>query len=112
MTDLSDDTERLIATTEEEVPASVRSRLIAKLRNELPCAWWLGVGISFSFLNGSVRRAPGWMQRVGLEWLHRLGQEPARLARRYLLDGIPFALRLLIHSAAHSQLAVLKQRGT
>jgi N-acetylglucosaminyldiphosphoundecaprenol N-acetyl-beta-D-mannosaminyltransferase len=89
-----------------------QERLIAELRDELPCAWWLGVGISFSFLSGSVRRAPGWMQRIGLEWLHRLAQEPARLGRRYLVDGIPFALRLLVHSAAHSHLGILKHRST
>ena len=36
------------------------------------------------------------MQDVGLEWLHRLIQEPRRLARRYLIEGIPFALGLLL----------------
>jgi N-acetylglucosaminyldiphosphoundecaprenol N-acetyl-beta-D-mannosaminyltransferase len=39
------------------------------------------------------------MQRAGLEWLHRLWTEPRRLARRYLLEGIPFALGLLVRSA-------------
>jgi hypothetical protein len=41
------------------------------------------------------------MQRSGLEWLHRLAQEPRRLVRRYLLIGIPFAARLLLWSALH-----------
>lgn len=68
---------------------------IHRHRAVLPDAWWLGVGISFSFLAGDVRRAPRWAQRVGLEWAHRLAQEPRRLARRYLVDGIPFAARLL-----------------
>jgi N-acetylglucosaminyldiphosphoundecaprenol N-acetyl-beta-D-mannosaminyltransferase len=70
-------------------------RLAARLSPLLPRAWWAGVGISFSFLSGEVRRAPLWMQRSGLEWLHRLIQEPKRLGRRYLVHGIPFALRLL-----------------
>ena len=35
------------------------------------------------------------MRRTGLEWVHRLVQEPSRLARRYLVHGIPFAIRLL-----------------
>lgn len=69
--------------------------LIGELRGYLPRAWWLGIGISFSFLSGRVRRAPKWMQRTGLEWLHRLGQEPRRLAKRYLVDGLPFAAGLL-----------------
>lgn len=76
-----------------------QERLIGELRGELPGAWWIGIGISFSFLSGDVRRAPPWMQRVGLEWLHRLAQEPRRLARRYLVDGLPFAARLLVESA-------------
>jgi N-acetylglucosaminyldiphosphoundecaprenol N-acetyl-beta-D-mannosaminyltransferase len=74
--------------------------LIGQLRGYLPKAWWLGIGISFSFLSGQVRRAPRWMQRVGLEWLHRLCQEPRRLGRRYLLEGIPFGTSLLASSLA------------
>jgi N-acetylglucosaminyldiphosphoundecaprenol N-acetyl-beta-D-mannosaminyltransferase len=69
--------------------------VIQCLREKLPRAWWLGIGISFSLLCGRVRRAPRWMQYVGLEWLHRLLQEPKRLARRYLMHGLPFALGLL-----------------
>jgi N-acetylglucosaminyldiphosphoundecaprenol N-acetyl-beta-D-mannosaminyltransferase len=69
-------------------------RLIAWLRDDFPATWFIGVGIAFSFLAGDVRRAPKWMSRVGLEWLHRLWQEPRRLGRRYLVDGIPFALML------------------
>jgi N-acetylglucosaminyldiphosphoundecaprenol N-acetyl-beta-D-mannosaminyltransferase len=72
-----------------------QERLIVKLRPLLPAAWWLGVGISFSFLCGEVRRAPVWMQKTGLEWLHRLVQEPRRLFRRYVVVGIPFAFGLL-----------------
>lgn len=69
--------------------------VIRRLRSAAAGAWWLGVGISLSFLCGDVRRAPMWMQRTGLEWTHRLVQEPRRLMRRYLVDGAPFALRLL-----------------
>jgi len=72
--------------------------VIRHLRHDRPEAWWLGVGISFSFLCGEVRRAPRWMQRAGLEWLHRFAQEPGRLFRRYLVDGLPFALGLLASS--------------
>ncbi|MEL6796739.1 MAG: WecB/TagA/CpsF family glycosyltransferase [Planctomycetota bacterium] len=77
-----------------------QEKLITRLRPLLPNAWFLGVGISFSFLAGRVDRAPVWMQKTGLEWLHRLAQEPGRLARRYLVIGIPFAIRLLIGSMA------------
>ena len=72
-----------------------QERLIAKLRPQLPNAWFIGCGISLSFVAGDVQRAPRLMQRLGLEWLHRLAQEPRRLAKRYLVDGIPFAVELM-----------------
>lgn len=75
-----------------------QEKLIRELRGLFPGIWFLGIGISFSFVSGEVRRAPRWMQRIGLEWSHRLMQEPQRLFRRYLLDGIPFAVRLLVAS--------------
>lgn len=75
-----------------------QEKLIARLREILPNAWWIGVGNSFSFLAGRVRRAPVWMQSIGMEWAHRLCQEPKRLFRRYLVVGVPFAASLLARS--------------
>jgi N-acetylglucosaminyldiphosphoundecaprenol N-acetyl-beta-D-mannosaminyltransferase len=72
-----------------------QERLIEAIAGELPGAWWLGVGYSFSFLAGDGRRAPMWMRKTGLEWAHRLAMEPQRLARRYLVEGVPFATQLL-----------------
>jgi N-acetylglucosaminyldiphosphoundecaprenol N-acetyl-beta-D-mannosaminyltransferase len=74
--------------------------LIRHLRPFLPHAAFMGVGISLSFVTGEVQRAPRWTHRLGLEWLYRLSREPGRLARRYLRDGLPFAIRML-GSAAH-----------
>jgi N-acetylglucosaminyldiphosphoundecaprenol N-acetyl-beta-D-mannosaminyltransferase len=83
----------------------LQERVIAQFRVELPHAWWLGVGISFSLAAGEIRRAPEWMQRLSLEWLHRLVQEPSRLARRYLVDDLPYAIWLLAS-------ALLRRLGT
>jgi N-acetylglucosaminyldiphosphoundecaprenol N-acetyl-beta-D-mannosaminyltransferase len=77
-----------------------QEQLIAALRPLLPGTWMMGVGISFSFMAGEVRRAPGWMQTLGLEWTHRMLQEPRRLARRYLIDDMPFAFRLFASALA------------
>src|SRR5688500_5747724 len=44
----------------------------------------IAVGAAFDFHAGAIPQAPGWMQRSGLEWLFRLGQEPRRLWKRYL----------------------------
>lgn len=76
-----------------------QEELIDQLRTDFPHVWWMGVGISLSFIAGEVLRAPVWIQRLGLEWVHRLAQEPRRLAKRYLIDGVPFAIQLLISSA-------------
>lgn len=52
----------------------------------------IGVGAAFDFLAGTVKRAPLWMQRCGLEWAYRLGAEPRRLWRRYLTTNFSFLL--------------------
>ncbi|MEW9529024.1 WecB/TagA/CpsF family glycosyltransferase [Microbispora sp. NPDC049125] len=75
-----------------------QDRLITTLRDDLPGAWFVGCGSAIAFAAGSVRRAPAWMGDHGLEWLFRLVSEPKRLARRYLVDDLPFALRLLATS--------------
>jgi N-acetylglucosaminyldiphosphoundecaprenol N-acetyl-beta-D-mannosaminyltransferase len=72
-----------------------QERLIGFLRSEMPKAWFVGVGISLSFLAGDQPRAPAALQRLGLEWLHRLLREPRRLFRRYVMQGLPFGFRLL-----------------
>lgn len=71
-----------------------QERMIRALRAQFPHMWMVGVGISFSFVAGLVTRAPAWMRKTGLEWIHRLAQEPKRLSRRYLLEDLPFALEL------------------
>jgi N-acetylglucosaminyldiphosphoundecaprenol N-acetyl-beta-D-mannosaminyltransferase len=76
-----------------------QEHLIQELRAVLPDAWMLGLGISLSFVAGDVARAPRALQVSGLEWFHRFAQEPRRLARRYLLHGLPFALYLLLRAA-------------
>ena len=57
------------------------------------------MGISLGFISGQVERAPEWMQELGLEWVHRLVQEPRKLAHRYLVDDLPFAAYLFAKSA-------------
>lgn len=55
----------------------------------------LCVGAAFDFLSGAKRRAPRWMRRAGLEWLHRLLTEPRRLWRRYLIGNSLFVAGVL-----------------
>ena len=54
----------------------------------------IGVGGTLDFVSGAKRRAPGWAQRFGLEWVHRAVTEPRRLIRRYARDLVVFGPRL------------------
>jgi N-acetylglucosaminyldiphosphoundecaprenol N-acetyl-beta-D-mannosaminyltransferase len=65
------------------VPAE--ERWIAQNRDRLGVPVMIGVGGAFDFVAGVARRAPVWMRRVGLEWLHRLLQEPWRWRRQAAL---------------------------
>jgi UDP-N-acetyl-D-mannosaminuronic acid transferase (WecB/TagA/CpsF family) len=54
----------------------------------------LAVGAAFDYHAGLLRKPPPWMQRYALEWLWRLGLEPARLWRRYLILNPAYLARL------------------
>lgn len=60
---------------------------MARMRPMLDAPVLIAVGAAFDFLSGTVRQAPRWMQRSGLEWLYRLGTDPGRLWKRYLVDN-------------------------
>jgi N-acetylglucosaminyldiphosphoundecaprenol N-acetyl-beta-D-mannosaminyltransferase len=77
---------------------------MAQYRDRLRVKVIAAVGAAFDFLSGTVPQAPPWMQRAGLEWAFRLGAEPRRLWRRYLLRNpyfvARFALQLLRRQGA------------
>lgn len=71
-------------------------------RSELPCAVAIGVGGAFDFVAGISRRAPRWLQRLGLEWLHRLWREPWRWRR---MRKLPKFAGLVLAQAGRGRLA-------
>lgn len=77
-----------------------QERIIAELVDDFPDTWFVGCGASVTFAAGHIPRAPGWMQRFGLEWVHRLYREPTRMFRRYIVEDLPFAVRLLAAALA------------
>ena len=97
--------------TRDEIVGDIRDAgsglLLAALGNPLQEKWLaanladtgarlgVGVGAFFDFQAGEVRRAPAWMNRAGLEWIHRLGLEPRRMWRRYLIGNPMFVWRVL-----------------
>lgn len=54
----------------------------------------IGVGAAFDYHSGTVKRAPLWWQRNGLEWLYRLGSDPQRLLKRYMVTNTLFVIGL------------------
>jgi N-acetylglucosaminyldiphosphoundecaprenol N-acetyl-beta-D-mannosaminyltransferase len=64
--------------------------------SELDVQLCAGIGGVFNFLAGETKRAPEWMQNMGMEWVFRLMQEPSRLWRRYLLNDIPIFGELVL----------------
>lgn len=57
-------------------------------REEIRAKVALCVGATIDFIAGEKRRAPVWMRRSGLEWMHRMASEPRRLGGRYVRDGL------------------------
>jgi N-acetylglucosaminyldiphosphoundecaprenol N-acetyl-beta-D-mannosaminyltransferase len=63
---------------------------MSRNHEEMCVPFVMGVGGTFDVFAGLVRRAPLWMQRLGLEWFYRLAQEPRRMWKRYLVGNSQF----------------------
>ncbi len=60
-----------------------KEQFLNKYMNELMVPFCMGVGGSFDVFAGLVKRAPVWMQKIGMEWFYRILQEPGRMWKRY-----------------------------
>ena len=67
-----------------------QEKWIGMYGRELGVPVMIGVGGTFDFIAGQTKRAPLWMQNIGLEWTFRLAQEPRRLWKRYVVDMAAF----------------------
>ena len=72
-----------------------KENFINKWKDRLGVSFVMGVGGTFDVVAGVVKRAPKWMQNLGLEWMYRLLQEPRRMWRRYLVTNSKFLWWLL-----------------
>ncbi len=77
------------------ISSPIKEKFLNRYRDELGVPVQMGVGGSFDVLSGHIRRAPTVVQRLGLEWLFRLAQEPRRLARRYYVSNSKFFVMLV-----------------
>lgn len=94
----------------EEVRAAGTGLLMVAMGNPLQELWLgehlavtgarlgVGVGAFFDFTAGRARRAPGWMNRAGIEWVWRLAHEPRRMWRRYIVGNPLFLARVVAES--------------
>lgn len=73
----------------------LEQRVAVQLRDQTSVPWIVTCGGCFNFVVGAYRRAPTWMQRANLEWLHRLWSDPRKLFWRYAVTS-PHAVVLVI----------------
>ena len=76
------------------MPTPHKERFLNAHAADLGVPFIMGVGGSVDVLAGHVSRAPKWMQRVGLEWFHRMAKEPRKMFWRYASTNTAYAARL------------------
>jgi N-acetylglucosaminyldiphosphoundecaprenol N-acetyl-beta-D-mannosaminyltransferase len=79
-----------------------KEKFLARWEEDMRVPVSHGVGGSFDVYAGLVRRAPALWQKLGLEWLYRTAQEPARLWKRYLYTNLAFTWMIIKSLAARS----------
>lgn len=70
--------------------APKQEKFIYKYKEKLRVPISLAIGATIDFEAGEIKRAPKWMQNIGLEWFYRLIKEPKRMFKRYLVEDIKF----------------------
>jgi N-acetylglucosaminyldiphosphoundecaprenol N-acetyl-beta-D-mannosaminyltransferase len=73
------------------ITSPTKERLMSEYRDEINVPFLMGVGGSIDVKAGFTKRAPAWMQRIGLEWFYRLAQEPRRMFMRYWTTNTKYA---------------------
>jgi N-acetylglucosaminyldiphosphoundecaprenol N-acetyl-beta-D-mannosaminyltransferase len=73
------------------MPTPHKERFLATHRNTIGVPFIMGVGGGIDIIAQITKRAPVWIQQVGLEWLYRIMQEPRRMWKRYLTTNMAFA---------------------
>ncbi|WP_347108253.1 WecB/TagA/CpsF family glycosyltransferase [Paenarthrobacter sp. S56] len=77
------------------LPSPRKEHFVLRNRDKLDVGLAFGVGGSFDVVSGRLKRAPLWIQKLGLEWCYRFIQEPRRLVKRYLVGNTRFVLLTL-----------------
>lgn len=94
-----------------------QERFMAEYIDRLHVPLLIAVGAAFDFHTGRIQEAPVWMKRAGLQWLHRLTQDPKRLWKRYVLNNPVFIWRIVLQllrpkSRGHQRVCVPKSSSS
>jgi len=73
-----------------------QERFMSEFVSRLSRGVMIGVGAAFDIHTGRLKDAPDWVKKAGLQWLHRLLQEPSRLWKRYLVNNSCFLWRIFL----------------
>lgn len=76
-----------------------QERFMARYLHRLDAKIMVGVGAAFDFHTGAIKDCPDWIKKAGLQWLHRLSQEPSRLTKRYMKNNPAFIWKITLQLA-------------
>jgi N-acetylglucosaminyldiphosphoundecaprenol N-acetyl-beta-D-mannosaminyltransferase len=101
---IADEERQLFKLVEESKPHIIwvglstpkQERFMAQYTHKLPVNLLVGVGAAFDIHTGRISDAPQWIKRAGMQWLHRLLQEPKRLGRRYAFNNSQFLFKIAL----------------
>ncbi len=85
------------------ITSPLKEYLIEYLQNDGNKSVFMGVGGSFDVISGNIPRAPLWMQKMNLEWLFRVMQEPKRLFKRYFVGNGQFIKAIIKEKAKENR---------
>jgi len=86
------------------ITSPLKEQFINRWRNDLGVKFAMGVGGTFDIVSGRTRRAPDWVQNIGMEWFYRVLQEPGRLAKRYFITNAKYAFLLTMEKFKSSKI--------
>ena len=89
-----------------------QERFMAQYALRMPPSLMIGVGAAFDYHTGRISDSPLWVKRAGMQWLHRLLQDPRRLWRRYLRNNPAFLWKIGLQTLRQRRAARLRRAST
>jgi N-acetylglucosaminyldiphosphoundecaprenol N-acetyl-beta-D-mannosaminyltransferase len=80
-----------------------QERFMAQYSDKIQSKIMVGVGAAFDIHTGFIKDAPGWIKKLGMQWLHRLLQDPSRLWKRYLVNNPQFMWKITLQMTRFSK---------